>query len=133
ESPVLVFIVVVSLVVSNRLRLEYLRSHVWLYALTPLFVVPLMMQRYLMPDVSDLPPGQPAFSAPHFLEWTGAFLKAQLVFDWSLPYAILVNWIAAGMLLALAAWAALGRIGFASAGQRRFFTTVFACVVVNYL
>ena len=68
ESPVLVFIVVVSLVVSNRLRLEYLRSHVWLYALTPLFVVPLMMQRYLMPDVSDLPPGQPAFSAPHFLE-----------------------------------------------------------------
>ena len=75
---------------NGKLRAGFFRP-LWLYAMTPLLMVPIYWQRVLMPTDLEVPEGAHAFDPSNLIAHTADFLRAMFRFDFYLPYASVVN------------------------------------------
>ena len=134
ESIALACTIHLLLVVYGFWKLDYFRERPLSYALMPLWLALLALQRYLTQgqyqNADGSPPGPPLqlrYVSPHF----ATFLKHQLDFSFSLPYAALLTGIAWAGFFCLA-WAIfVRRTDRVGPAQRRWATIICACLAVN--
>lgn len=81
------------------LRREYFSASTF-YGLTPWLLLPVFWQRFFVETDLQTPEGVKSFSAEHFLRHSADFLQSLFRFDFSLPYATIVN--LAGVLALIA-------------------------------
>ncbi|HTL48832.1 MAG TPA: hypothetical protein VL688_12300 [Verrucomicrobiae bacterium] len=90
EGPLYAALVLGLLAWSGRLKAGYFRSSA-VYPLTPLVLLPVFWQRFMIPTDLEVPPGVKPFSLEHLFQHTLDFLGTLTRFDFVLPYATLVN------------------------------------------
>jgi len=82
-------VILVLLAVLRCLKWAYFRN-LWLYALTPVFFIPLVLQRIITQCGTQVPEGDVMFSLRHFAQNNVVFFKNLFRFDFYLPYANIV-------------------------------------------
>lgn len=90
ESGLYFGVFILGLAVAGILKKDYFKTRI-LFAVTPLFFLPFLLQRLVEENQFELPPGETAFSAAHFLKNTMAFFNSFVHFKFFWPYATLVN------------------------------------------
>jgi len=98
EAPLYVVLILGGLALMRKIRREYFRN-AFIYAVTPLVMLPTIWQRIEMRMRLEIPEGEKAFALDHFWSHNAAFLKSLLHFDNALPYAGVIH--LAGLAAAL--------------------------------
>jgi hypothetical protein len=94
ESAIFIVVVGAGVIGLRYFKLNQLVSHFWIYVLSPFFLLPLVIQRILIPSPYENTPGTPAFSFDYFVNFTSLFLNSQTKMDWMGPHAVVLNWVA---------------------------------------
>lgn len=89
ESFVYFLEALVLLAVFGYVRREYFRS-VWVYMLTPIFILPLVLQGIITRRDTQVPEGDAMFSIGHFMHNNLAFVQNLFRFDFYLPFANII-------------------------------------------
>ncbi|MBI5244315.1 MAG: hypothetical protein HY922_11665 [Elusimicrobia bacterium] len=132
ESFLLGALMFAGAVLLRYVRWEHIAARADLYLASPLLLLPLIVQRMLMPRPFEPPANVPTFAWAHFKTFFLKTLQAQ----WTLadplnPHAGLLNCVSAAMLLALAFALARRRIDPGPAPRRHFLGIVAACLAVQ--
>src|SRR5574337_701141 len=90
---ILPFLIIMGFLAAlNYVKSEYFKGgSAIIYSLTPLLILPVVWQRFLVQKSVENPPDVPAFSWGHFINNNLSFLKSLVDFRFYLPYATLVN------------------------------------------
>lgn len=104
ESLVYVAVIGAGLLVFRHVRWSYLREQLWLYALAPLLLAPLVAQRVLMPRPYENEADVAAFSLRSLGGFLGRFFSAQVNFEFFQPHVPVLYWLALPALALLAGW-----------------------------
>jgi hypothetical protein len=131
ESPAFVVVIVVLLFFFGHLKLSYFRSNRFVYALTPLLLLPILWQRLLTTDKFETDPGVSPFGFDHFLGNALVFLQHQLNFGFTLPFATAVNllgWVAIGLITV---GMLKGKLRFENRYALHCFVIVIACLLTD--
>jgi len=104
----LFFIVAAGILLAARRIKEELFSGSPLYGLTPIFMLPVVWQRWIHRGAFETDPGIPAWSIGYIGEHTVNFFKTLFRFDFFLPYANVIN-LAAVVILFFGAVSLLRR------------------------
>jgi hypothetical protein len=128
ECALYCVIIVAGLLLFRYLRWEFVRPYAWLYVATPLAAVPLVLQRILMIDQMENPPGVAAFAWAHFLKNVSQVAASQFDFRLFLPYSNLLNLFAAAAALVIAAAWLSGKLKPSRPHARHFFLILAAAV-----
>lgn len=93
ESIVSFVIAISGLILFRYIKWEMIKSHFKLICITPLLMLPFILQRILMMHNNENPPGVALFSIDHFINHLKIFILSQFDFSFYLPYANLLNLI----------------------------------------
>jgi len=102
ESIAYVALILGTLLVSKKIKLELITKNAVLIAAAPFFVIPMMLQRKLTPNTFENPPGVPPFSFDHFVKHAGNLIDGMVNFQPDYPYPSYLNWLAVAMLVFIA-------------------------------
>ncbi len=91
ESILPFFITISGLWLFRYFKLQTIKNHFNLLCITPLLMLPYLLQRILMINNNENPPETPLFSLGHFTKHLKSFFMAQFDFSFYLPYASLLN------------------------------------------
>ncbi|MFI5362397.1 MAG: hypothetical protein ACHQ49_10540 [Elusimicrobiota bacterium] len=127
ECALYCVLIVAGLWLGGYLKWSLFRPYAWLYAATPLAAVPLVLQRVLMIDQMENPPGVAAFSLAHFSRNLSLLAASPFDFRFFLPYSNLLSLFAAAAALVIAAAWLRGDVKPLPAHARRFFLILAAC------
>lgn len=86
ESALFVAIIAGALFALKKVRREHVERYALAYACTPLFVLPVVWQRWIRPGVIEQPDTVP-FAFSHFVTHLAGYVKSQFTFSSELPYA----------------------------------------------
>lgn len=100
ESIIVLPLVFVGLGALKLLRLEDFYPHRFFYALTPFFLAPIFLQRYLTRGQYENPTGGPPLAPEYFAKYLPRFFTAQtkLNFEYPYPAAYLIFAFAVGLV-----------------------------------
>jgi hypothetical protein len=105
ESAAYALIILFLLVAFRAIRWRDLRPYGWLYALSPLLLLPLIWLRWFThTDSLANNTGERLFSRHAFLKDAAIFVRAHVTFPSDLPYAFGLHWLAFAALGACLYW-----------------------------
>lgn len=105
ETGLFIAPVVFFLLLFRLAKLEYLRPYRWMYALTPIFLMPRIWQAILRGNVPEQDPGAVTFSVGNLVTNTVAYFKPLATpFDNRAPHAALVVALGVVGLVLAARW-----------------------------
>lgn len=93
ESIVSFLIAILGLVLFGYIKWKHVKTHVLLICITPLLMLPFLLQRILMMNNNENPDGVALFSIGHFIDHLKTFILTQFDFSLYLPYASVLNLI----------------------------------------
>ena len=96
ESCIFIFIILIAS--TKYIKLQYIKSHSYVFTLTPLLSLPFIWQRFLSIGTYENPEGAALFSIQSFLKHGKIFWENYLNLPLDLPYAGLLNIAALGII-----------------------------------
>ncbi|HTL48831.1 MAG TPA: glycosyltransferase family 39 protein [Verrucomicrobiae bacterium] len=90
EGPMYAVLVFALLACMKKIRREWFGSS-FVFAATPLMLLPTFWQRVFLKTDLEVPAGKQAFSLANFIENSMEFIRSQFRFDYFLPVANVVN------------------------------------------
>lgn len=94
ESLLFVAAIALFVVVTKSVRWQHVVQRVYLYATTPILLLPRIWQSMLTRHDYENPPGTPLFATAHLVRNLGELFRHQLDLSSNLPYALPLFWIA---------------------------------------
>jgi hypothetical protein len=101
ESIAYVAIIMTALLVFRKIKLEMITENSVLFAASPFFLIPMLLQRKLTPNTFENPPGVPPFSIDHFTKHLKILGESMVFVQPDYPYPSYLNWVAIILLLIL--------------------------------
>ena len=124
ESSVFVSAIAAGLIVLGYVRWPFVREHIGLYAAAPCLLIPLIVQRILMPRPYENEAGNAPFSFAHFRKFVARFWDSQFNFDFIQPHAPILYWLAIPALL-LTLFAVIRARNVANSPAKRHLLLIF--------
>lgn len=87
ESPFLLLAFPPLLLVTKKIKWDYIKKSSWLFFITPLVMLPYLWQRILRHDAYQNPEDTAVFSFAHLVKNLGIFFKNLVDLKYFLPYA----------------------------------------------
>lgn len=94
ESFLFVAVISIGLLYFRYIKLQMIWDRISLYTAAPLLMIPIAIQRILIPSPYENLPGQPPFAFAHFKKFISTFIRSQTDFDFMIPHSHLINWVA---------------------------------------
>ncbi len=102
ESAIYIVVIGLCLIILGYAPWRYISAHIGLYVAAPLLMLPLFVQRILMPHPYENGPGVAAFGYEHFRKFIRRFGEAQLDLGFLQPHVPILYWLAVPALILLA-------------------------------
>ena len=101
ESIAYVAIILGSLFLLKKIKWEMITDNTALFAASPFFLIPMLLQRKLTPNTFENPPGVAPFAFDHFVKHAKTMLDSMINFQPDFPYPSYLNWLSILMLVFL--------------------------------
>lgn len=101
ESIAYVALIMGSLLVLRKIKPEMITGNTALFAASPFFLIPMLLQRKLTPNTFENPPGVPPFSIDHFTKHFKILVENMIKFSPDFPYPSYLNWVSVLLILVL--------------------------------
>ena len=101
ESIAYVLIILVSLFLLRKIKWDMITNNAALFAASPFFLIPMLLQRKLTPNTYENPPGVPPFAIEHFIKHFKIMMESIINFQPDFPYPSYLNWISIGLFFFL--------------------------------
>lgn len=132
ESFIYFAVTLILLLISGCIKLKYFRNF-WVYLLTVLFFVPLVIQRIITRPDTQVPEGDTLFSFEHFFANNVEFAAGLLRFDFYLLFANIIILLGVVSLLYFLCCAILRRWGGVGRSVKIWVAITCAIVVSNWV
>jgi hypothetical protein len=124
-----IFFLIVIIAALRFIKLSYLKTHPYIYALTPLLSLPYIWQRILSQGTYENPLDAPLFSIQSFLKYGQIFIQNFLNLHLDLPYAGVLNITAVAVVCYLLSLIVTKKIVLKSY-QKYFGCILLLCIAV---
>ncbi len=131
ESIAYVAVILGSLLILKKIRIDHILKNQTLIASVPFFLIPMLLQRKLTPNTFENPPGVPPFSFNHFTKHAALLMESTFKFKPDYPYPSYLIWLSIGMILYLGYWAIPKIRRYMDKDQMIFGSAILALIAVS--
>jgi hypothetical protein len=131
ESPAYVAIILGVLLCCGYLKFSFFKDRPFIFALTPLVILPILWQRIVSLEDHETAAGVAAFGFDHLVRNALIFFQHQLNFSFTLPYATavhLLGWVSIAMIVV---GFMRGTIRFETRHALHFFVMLTGCLIFD--